>query len=142
VLDWTGLSTHRPIAFSRVGEKAQGECTKALPVAPTRREEWNRRTCLLWQELRREDKARDSAARRLLLLKRAMTEVSIRMNRDTDKAPAKDSGDRLGCTVKALRALDKGRWDLFQDALREFPELNVHIDVENAPKEMAMLRRS
>ena len=91
--------------------------------------------------MRRDDKGKESVARRLLLLKRAMTETSLRMNSEAEKAPAVETCDKLGCTIKALRALDRGRWDILQDVLKELPGLNEKLTLADVQEGMASLRR-
>ena len=78
-LPWeTGLSTHRPLQVMRTTGGAAGT-SKALPLAPTRTKEWAVGVRLRWTEKQKNDSHEDCPHRRLLLLKKAMSEVTIDM---------------------------------------------------------------
>ena len=68
---------------------------------------------LYWGELRRQDGAEDSAVRRLVLMKQAMSEVTWAMHLEGTYGQAREPNDELGVSIKALRALEQGHEHLW-----------------------------
>ena len=84
------------------------------------------------QELESLEEKEGTAFRKLKLLKRAIKEVSLRMDREGEVGEAVSKGDQLSCAIKALKALDSGRWDRLEVALKEFPMLGNKVNLQEA----------
>ena len=132
-MDWCKeLSTHRPIEiqYKVHGEDKAGGRT--LPMGPARHRDWAPRVVRRWQELESLEEKEGTAFRKLKLLKRAIKEVSLRMDREGEVGEAVSKGDQLSCAIKALKALDSGRWDRLEVALKEFPMLGNKVNLQEA----------
>ena len=131
-LDWVPrLSAHRPIEVARRSPPSGSGRPRAVPLGPSRREDWPRLVTLRWGELRQADTLPDTAHRRLLLLKRAMATVSFDLNRGAP-AEAETASEKLGCAIRCLRAVEEYRPAGVHRAAREFPALRAAADLEAA----------
>ena len=120
------LSTHRPIELAR---RMPG-CKRSKPpvsTRPCRSPTWARDVVLRWQWLQHKDLGEDSSHRRLVLLKRAMVQISEEYERRADFKPeqASTARDKLGAAIRALRAVTGGRQAALRKAMEELPELTT-----------------
>lgn len=126
-MDWTGnLSAHRPLELAR--RQAQGDdhdrnSARPLPQGPARHPQWPLRVVLQWGEMRRQDQKEDTAIRRLLLLKDAISEVTWTMHYEGSNGQATLSKDKIGLTVKALRSLEQGKTHAWKKCVEQYPTL-------------------
>ena len=68
----------------------------------------------------------------MALLKKAIKDVTLNMAKDQGVAEAMTPSDKLGYAVNALKALDGGRWDRLEGAVKELPELSSCFSLKKA----------
>ena len=78
------------------------------PLADKRR--WQERIRLIFNEKIRRDQYRDLATRRLLLLKDAITETTIRMSSESQIDVAREVEDKIGWTMVCIGQWRKLTW--------------------------------
>ena len=83
-----------------------------------------------WVELCESDNSLHSAARNLLLLKRAIKTVTMAIQAEGEAIKAESYSDQLSVCIRLLRNLDRGRWDLVQRGLKDYPEVLRTIDIK------------
>lgn len=132
-LDWVpGVSAHRPVTFyRRTRAKAVDPDSLPLPTAPMRHPDWRRRVTLRLGELEREDRQDSQPIRRLLLLKRAVREVTTTMQQEMGQQPPETPQDRLGYTMRFLRAIEGHRWHVARRITEAYPRLAEFVDVQD-----------
>jgi hypothetical protein len=128
VLDWvSGLSAHRPISFSR-RRAGLPPSHKPLPTAPMDDPRWSMRVALRFEELRAEDTNIDQALRRLLLLKKAIEGVTVTMHREGCASAAATPDDKLGWTVRFIRAAEEIRVRTMERCIDSYPHLLTLVE--------------
>ena len=84
---------------------------------------WAERVFLRYDGLRNEDNGPDQPVRRLILAKRAIAEVTRSMCKETEHQKAITSEDRLGWTMRFLRAAEGLRLRTMQKGVVAYPHL-------------------
>ena len=79
--------------------------------------EWPQRVALQFGEFQRGDDADDQPLRRLVLIKRAIVEVTRRMQVEAAHLRAESSDDKLGWTMRCVRAAEDIQWALCANVL-------------------------
>ncbi|CAK0890248.1 unnamed protein product, partial [Prorocentrum cordatum] len=130
-LDWCSrLSHHRPIETARRTPGQETPRRRPIPTAPSRSTGWAARVTLRWQDLRRRDSLRDTAHRRLLLLKRAIGQICMEESaRGTTSSEATSAEDRLSVAIRCLRAAEEGRPLAVERAVRDFPDIARRLSI-------------
>ncbi|CAK0888681.1 unnamed protein product [Prorocentrum cordatum] len=131
-LDWCPkLSTRRPIEVARRSAPDGAARRLQIPTAPSRSKDWAPQVFQRWLQLRCEDDLRDTSHRRLLLLKRAMSQVSRQASSKGWSPQAETSEDRLGAAIRCPRAAETGRPLAVERAIRECPEISRRASVSD-----------
>ena len=109
-LEWVPtLSAHRALSFSRRRATRHEALDKPLPTAPLDNPAWVKRVALLHSELLKDDSRPHSPLRSLALLKRSIRDVTERMAHESAGKEAKSGDDKLGMTIRFLRAAQEER---------------------------------
>ncbi len=117
------LYTHKPIELARRTPENEDERKKSIPMAPARHPEWPTKVALRWNRLRGQDAAEDSPHRRLVLRTSAIAQISEEMQKSGMIGEALGPADRIGVTIKCLRAVEGRRNLAKESALKEYPGL-------------------
>ena len=117
------LSTHRPLEVARRMPGPVDQRRTPAPTGPSRHPAWPSKVTLRWNELRKHDDQPDSVHRQLVLLKQAMAEVSRDMFKRGQVGQAVLCADKIGATIRCLRAVQQGRDLAIRRACEEYPEL-------------------
>ena len=83
-----------------------------------------------YDELRGIDSLPDQALRRLVLVKQAMREVTVTIQR-ASKAKATTTDDKLGWTMRFLRAMEDVRLNTASVCVRAYPRLRELANPDN-----------
>ncbi len=107
-LEWVKhLSAHRPISFARRHASRHEDVARPLPTGPLSDPSWAGRVSLRFGELRSSDLVDDQPLRRLTLLKRAIRDVTEAMAEEKVEITANSVEDKLGWTIRFLRAAEE-----------------------------------
>ena len=118
------LSTHRPISFRRVKGTKNDDWTPPLPVGPVaKKKEWKERIDLCYSAKISSDELCGLATRRLLLLKEAITEVTLRMSDEGQIDVAQEAEDKVGWTMTFIRATEKINLGVMRKCAAAYPKL-------------------
>jgi hypothetical protein len=79
---------------------------------------------LCWGEFRKQDGAEDTAVGRLVLTKQAISEVTWAMHLEGANGQARDANEKLGVSIKALRALEHGHGRLWHTCVEQHGALS------------------
>ena len=132
VLEWCrGLSTHRPLSFARRSAGRHELVDKPLPLAPLEHADWPRRVGLKHGELLRADAHPEQPLRRLLLLKEATREVAETMASEQQCIKAISAEDKLGWTLRLLRAAEEVQLTTMARCADSYPYLAELVNVKN-----------
>ena len=133
-LSWVPwLSAHRPVAFFRQKPAKHGGSNSniRLPTAPMNDPEWPQRVALQFGELQRGDDADDQPLRRLVLIKRAIVEVTRRMQVEAAHLRAESSDDKLGWAMRYVRAAEDIRMGAMRKCVAAYPHLATLANPDN-----------
>ena len=131
-LSWVPwLSAHRPVAFFRQKPSFQTSAWYKLPTAPIKHPNWPRRVALRFNELRRQDELDDQPLRRLLLAKQAIAEVTRKVQLETKEALAESCDDRLGWTMRFIRAAEELRMGKMRRCANVYPHIATLANPED-----------
>lgn len=126
-LEWVkGLSAHRPISFARRRTGLQ-VAAKPLPTTPMNDSRWAVRVTLRYEELQFEDECIDQPLRRLVLVKQAIEEVTLAMRKEAHADATSTPDDKLGWTMRFLRAAEEVRVVAMERCLATYPVLSTLI---------------
>jgi len=124
-LDWAPhLSSHRPVTFFRCrqgGSKTASFITEDI----VREKAWSHNVSLRYQDFLKGDPDKDDPLRKLVLLKRAIQDCSLRMMDEKRKHRQQEQctlvDDKIGWTMKAVRAIEKGRRGVLLKCIGAYP---------------------
>ena len=132
-LEWVlTLSAHRAISFfctPPVGHASPS--SQAWQPSVIGHQSWPKRVGLRLLELDSEDKTNVCPLRRLLLSKRAMKEVGEAMAKESCHCAPTAAHDRLGLTMRYLRAVEHERLGAMQHCAKAYPALADFRDPSN-----------
>lgn len=128
-LEWVPrLSAHRAVAFGRRAPQRHDSGLRPLDSSVVRDPLWPSRVSVA---LDRRERAEPQAGplRRLVLLKMAMREVADTMlrERDAKAEQAEEAEDKLGWTVRFVRAAEGARTGAMQRCLAAYPRLRTLV---------------
>ena len=130
-LEWKrGLSAHRPISFGRRRSCAHSFAERPLPPAAMEDPTWPSRVSLRYEELRRDEPEahQDQPLRKLVLMKKAIREVTLTMGKERRREQSKSTDDKLGFTIRFLRAAQEVRMRSMENCVPEYPFLVTLAD--------------
>ena len=131
-LNWVPwLSAHRPVGFFRQTRSKDKAANAHVPMAPMKDRQWPRRVALRYGELRSEDGPQDQPMRRLVLIKQAIREVSRAMDSEKSRQRAESTDDKLGWTMRFIRASEELRMTTLRKCVEAYPHLATLTDAEN-----------
>ena len=108
----------------------QAQAVPSIPNYVFKLPEWRRRVALAWEDLNRHDTLEGGALRRLVLLKRAIREVSLRMHSEHSAAVADlEPDDCLGITMGFLRAIEGFDFTRARRLASRYPLLGTFVDL-------------
>ena len=128
---WTTLSAHRALTFGRRAPKHSDDTIRALPAAPMRHPDWARRVALCYHETITKDPKSENPARRLILLKRSIRQVTLSMQREGLIAEAAEADDQLGWTMSFVRAAEEVNITRMRRCVRAYPDLAKFIPADD-----------
>ena len=123
-LNWQPeLSRHRPISFRKCVASHKKEFERPIGDQVLEHPDWPRQVALAWTSLLR-DNADASAITKLQLIKRAMRHAEKALNSQLGRAsPAENLDDRIGITMKFLRASEVGNPERVSRCIERYPLL-------------------
>ena len=136
-LDWDNeLSAHRPVYFFKTRKSAvKAPRTGPLPQGPLSGLNWHKRVTCKYLELLKEYAEHTCPMRRLQALKQAVHEVTWTMHEDAVKANsttlAEDNDDKLGWTMRFIRAVEKNNRSVSEKCIRAYPLLTKLVDAQD-----------
>ena len=82
-------------------------------------------------ELCQNDELSDQPMRRLLLAKQAIVQVTRKLQLEMKEAQAESTDDKLGCTMRFIRAAEELRMGTMRKCISAYPYLRTLADPEN-----------
>ena len=125
------LSAHRPISFFRRKKERRFDLDAPIPTAPSHDPRWPERVALRFGELRREDSCEDQPLRRLVLIKKAIREASWRTHAQSRAVAATNDSDKLGWTMRFLRAAEELRLHAMRKCAAAYAVLGTLVNIED-----------
>ena len=133
------LSAHRAVSWSRLST-CRSTSSGTLPPLSTsafHHLDWRRRVSLAWGEAVRQDQLSENPFRRLVLLKRAIREVTLRMEKERIPRQARTASERLDSTMAFIRAVEMLHLDRARELAKIYPDLTSFVDLSApAPHEL------
>ena len=128
---WAGhLSDHRTVVLKRASAKQEGAKKVTIPLAPAKHKDWQRRVHRHWHQLTVEDEHGDVAMRRLVLLQKAIAEVSQKMQSEAGPSPPSTLEEKLSITMACVRATEGFRWGVARKLAEQYPAITGLIEWE------------
>ena len=126
------LSHHRPVLWSRSAAEHGGRVARPIPVSVLRHPDWVERVAHAFLQERRKDRAKDSAVRRLVLLKRAIKAAAESLERGSQPVLAETVDDQVGVCMAFLRAVELHHWGHARRLALRLPRLAQLVDLQGA----------
>ena len=121
------LSAHRAVVFSRQAPQRLPPHLRPLPDHALRHEDFERRVLLEYgQRLR--DHPNDKGIQKLGHLKAAMRQVGLNLEKEWSGCPAAETlEDRLGATLRFIRAFERGFAGEISNCLHRYPRIRDFV---------------
>ena len=134
-LEWCPkLSNHRPVIFFKRKSVQKPHRSGPIPLGPIKQANWAHRVRSDYGSRLEAFGPDSSAFDRLRLLKESMREVSWSMQEDMVRckvaSEAEEVDDRLGWTMRLLRAIEGGREGVKVRCLQAYPALSSYISAQ------------
>ena len=125
------LSNHRPLVFfrrRRQKEKTQKGERASLPTGPMHHPDWVRHVHTAYRDDLLCKTNPEDATVQLFTLKEAISRVTTLMDEQASRTKmceeVTEVDDKLGWTMRCIRAGEKGYWNIIRKACRAYPRLN------------------
>ena len=118
-----------PLLFYRRNTQHCYLTSAPLSGAAFLHDDWLPRVLLRLGELENSERLNDNPIRRLVLAKKAMRDVAASIERDTGVCCPNSCKDKLGTTMRFLRAVERHHWDYARRLSSAYPKLAELVNV-------------
>ena len=131
-LEWVpDLSAHRAVTFSRSIPESKAGSVRSISPAVVERPDWTLRVSLRLRELESASEEFRSDLGRLQATKQAIREVSETIAREVQAEDGANTSDKLGTTMRFLRAMEREQMGTMRRCALEYPFLATLADPQN-----------
>ncbi len=120
-------SAHRPLAFSRRTPANDGNKSKAIPTWVYKSPEFPAMVAMEFQELCIQDSLRDTTARRLILMKRAILHAAQALQLE-HRSQSLDDDDQVGWCMRFIRAAESVQLGRMKACAQTAPIISQYVN--------------